>query len=154
MARDMVPDVCRYLNNDFTDPQAAIEGEFTIAGGALTPPGVAEGQYFRLEGSLYNDGIYRCPAEGLTDETFAGTVWPMRVPRAVRELAEEISAWVVKYEAAAMSPYAEERLGDYAYKKAQTVRQASSGRGAVWQTEQPVWPRVFGYRLRRWRKIY
>ena len=151
--RDMMQAVCDYLHNDFTCPGGELRGTFTVTGGALALPALAEGQYFRLEGSLFNDGIWRSPAAGLTDETFTGVIRPMRVPRAVRELAEEIAEWEEHYGRFARSPYAQERFGDYAYRKAQTVRQASGGRLNVLQTEQPAWQRVFSDRLRRWRRL-
>ena len=108
------------------------------------------GQYFRIIGSIFNDGVYKYGDE-LKDEVFEGSVWPMAVPPSVIELAEEIQDWCDKYggtDSAAMSPYQSESFGGYSYSKASGGSSAdgSSGSTANWKT-------VYADRLSRWRKI-
>lgn len=70
-------------------------GRVRIEGGSLVPPaalGLKEGQYVRITGSVFNDGLHAWPYTGMTDEEFVGTVWALAVPRAVIDLADEIAA--------------------------------------------------------------
>ena len=150
----MIEQICDMINNDFTDPETVIRGVFRVEGGRLEVEGVRDGQYVRIRGSAFNDGIWRCPLSGMTDETFSGEVWPMRAPKAFLKLVSEIEAWVERFGDAALSPFAEEDYGHYRYKKAQTVRSTSGGgRTSVWETRQPSWQSVYGDRLRRWRRL-
>ena len=79
----MLGDLCHYLNNYFNKlPNGTTrpihEGTFTISGGNIDVP-LVDGQYFRIEGSLLNDGVYQYPATDLKDETFVGYVWEMAI---------------------------------------------------------------------------
>lgn len=144
----MLEDLCRELNNWFD--QSRIFGIFDVVDGILdlTDTGIQEGQYFRITGSVFNDGVYQYPASGLTDETFNGAVWLMAVPKSVLVIADEIAAWCDKYQAAdspAMSPYTSESFGGYSYSKG-SVSGAEGGQAGGWQS-------VFANRLNKWRKI-
>ena len=136
----MLEDVCRHLNNWFTEPEEIRSGTFTVEGGELDLPYLAEGQHFRIVGSVFNDGIHCYGMRELLSETFTGTVWAMKVPPAVEALAEEIAAWQEKYGEAASGPYQSESFGGYTYTKA-------SGDGSA------DWQSVFRKRLNRWRKL-
>ena len=71
-------------------------GRVRIEDGRLVPPAgldLKEGQYIRITGSTFNDGLHSWPYNGLTDEEFVGTVWALAIPRAVVDLADEIAAW-------------------------------------------------------------
>lgn len=118
-------------------------GDYTIEGGALALPFLREGQYFRICGSIFNDGLHQYPEEGMTDEHFNGTVGALAIPRAVIKLAEEIGAWQEKNGAAAMGPYSSESFGGYSYSKA---TDAKTGGAVTWQS-------AFRAQLGRWRKI-
>lgn len=118
-------------------------GSFTISGGGITLPFLSDGQYFRIVGSVFNDGLHEYPATELTDETFDGAVWALAVPRAVVELAAEIEAWQEKNGDAAASPYQSESFGGYQYSKA---ADAKTG-GAL------TWEGAFRARLNQWRKL-
>lgn len=137
----MLEQVLLNLNNWFAVPDGTHAGEFTIEGGGITLPFLSDGQYFRIIGSVFNDGLHRYPAEGLKDETFTGAVWALAVPQAVIELAGEIEKWQEKNGEAALSPFASESFGGYSYSK-------PSGDGAAvsWQT-------AFRAQLSPWRKI-
>ena len=97
-----------------------------------------DGQYFRILGSVYNDGVYQYPAV-LTDEVFEGQIWAMRVPPAFIALSGEIDEYITKN---AESPYTSESFGGYSYTKAT----GESGAPLTWRD-------VFASRLNAWRKL-
>lgn len=148
----MLTELCRYLNNwDFNKKAVKYFGTFTIEDGVLS--GIDDmaqsGQYFRIVGSIFNDGVYQNPvAEGtLTDETFEGAVWTMAVPQEVLTLAADIEAWDEKYggtDSAAMSPFQSESFKGYSYTKGGS--DSNSDGNSSWQ-------KVFASRLAKWRKF-
>lgn len=141
----MLDEICANIHNWFCDADDIRAGAFAIEGGALALDFLAEGQYFRIVGSLFNDGVYTYPAEGLTDETFDGEVWPMRPPKAFVALCAEIEAWQDKYGAVMASPYQSESvIGVYSYTKAATGSGGSGSGG---------WESAFRGKLNRWRKL-
>lgn len=121
-------------------------GTYTISDGGITLPFLQDGQYFRIVGSLFNDGLHQYgPAmEMLRDETFDGAVWALAVPKAVVELAVEIFAWQEKYGAIIDSPYTSESFGGYSYSKAS---------GAGDSTGSGGWQSAFRARLNPYRKL-
>ena len=135
----MLETVLMYLNNWFV--VGRYDDTYTIEDGGITLPFLANGQYFRILGSTFNDGLYQYPTPDLTDETFDGAVWALAVPRAVVQLADEISAWEQKNGAAAAGPYTSESFGGYSYTRAA----ASDGRPLGWQD-------VFSAQLALWKK--
>ncbi len=142
-------EVCDYLNNYF--PTKKIEGEFTISGGVLNIEGIQQGQYFRIIGSVFNDGVHHYPAatgSELKDETFTGAIWLMAVPETVLSLSRDIAEWTAIYQtptAPAMSPYNSESFGNYSYSKSS----AGSGAGG----DATSWQGVFGPRLNKYRRL-
>lgn len=116
-------------------------GELSIVDGELVLPHqfLQEGQYYRIVGSVFNDGLHQWPGGDLTDEEFEGEVWGLAVPAAVVELADEIDAWC---KANPESPYTSESFGGYSYTKGT----AADGMPMRWQD-------VFRRRLNRWRKL-
>lgn len=137
----MLETILQYLNNWFV--RGIYSGDYEIKDGSIVLPFLVDGQYFRILGSTFNDGLYQYPAMGLVDETFDGTVWALAVPQAVQKLADEIAAWEQKNGAAAAGPYTSESFGGYSYTRAA----ASDGRPLGWQD-------VFSARLSRWRKVH
>jgi hypothetical protein len=137
----MLEQVLLYLNNWFE--VAEHRGEFSIEDGSITLPFLATGQYFRIIGSVFNDGLHQYPANDLTDETFDGTVWALAVPRSVVTLSEDIQAWKEKYGDTVVSPYTSESFGGYSYTKAANE---STGASLTWQN-------VFAKQLAAWRKL-
>ncbi len=119
--------------------------EYTISGGEIDLPFLKEGQYFRILGSVFNDGLHQYgPAmEALTDETFLGSVWALAVPPAVVELAHEIEGWEKKYGETVTSPYTSESFGGYSYSKAYGADGSTSG----------GWQAAFRARLNPYRKL-
>ena len=118
-------------------------GTFTIKDGGVTLPFLAEGQYFRICGSVFNDGLHQYNVLDLVDETFTGTIWALAIPKAVIELADEIGKWQEKNGEAASSPFSSESFGGYSYSKA---TDAETGGAVTWQS-------AFKQQLSAWRKI-
>lgn len=145
----MLDKICAHLHNYFCAPADACANTYTIENGALDLTGIVlDGQYFRVTGSVFNDGVHIYPAEDLTDETFEGEIWPMKVPRAVLELSAEIEAWQTQYGAAMASPFQSENvIGVYSYTK-----QGGNASKNTAQAEADGWKKVFKSRLNEWRK--
>ena len=139
----MLEQVLMHLKNWFLVPGGIHEGTYTIEDGGITLPFLANGQYFRICGSVFNDGLHQYPASDLKAETFDGTVWALAVPQAVIELASEIEAWQTKNGEAASGIYQSESFGGYSYSKA---TDSASGGAVTWQS-------AFRSRLSAWRKL-
>lgn len=133
----MLQAVLESLNNWFVAKKQY--GNFTIEGGSLSADFLLDGQYFRIVGSVFNDGLHKYPALDLTDETFVGEVWCLAIPQAVLDLATEIDEFQKKNEPSAFDS---ESFGGYSYHR------ATNGHG-----ESVSWQDVFRKRLNRWRKI-
>ena len=132
--------LCAELRNYFETEKRF--GTFTISGGSISPSDfLLDGQYFRIVGSVFNDGVHRHPAHDLTDETFDGAVWAMAVPPAVIDLATEIEEYN-KSDVGKPSPYISENFGGYGYTKAT----GSNGKVLTWKS-------VFADALNRYRKL-
>lgn len=134
----MLERVLTSLNNWF-EVGAPIVGEFAVEGGGIVLP-LLNGQYFRVLGSVFNDGLHRYPAEDMQDETFEGIVFPLAIPKAVIQLAEEIEEWETKNGERAKSPMTSESFGGYSYAKS-TGEEARS------------WEKAFKRELSAWRKL-
>lgn len=150
----MLTELCQELRNWFM--RDIFTGTITIDDGQITfsdgkDPGLMTGQYYRLVGSVFSDGVHQFGAEAeneLRDETFVGALWTLAIPKEVVELAKEISAWRAAYEAtdsSAMSPFQSESFGGYSYSKGGSSSGGAGG-GASWKS-------VFKSRLNIWRKI-
>lgn len=146
--------LCEYLRNWFDEECSKEIGKITIAGGEIsvrnTPITFKNNQYFRIIGSVYNDGVHCYHDADLTDEEFDGAVWEMKVPYEVVALAEDIANWQAKYGAynsPAMSPYNSESFAGYSYSK-------STGASGVDGSESATsWQSTFKSRLNMWRKL-
>ena len=134
----MLESVLHYLHNWFL--VAVYDGLYTIKDGSIELPFLQSGQYFRIVGSVLNDGVYSYPAENLKDEEFTGSIWALAVPSAVLSLVEEITAWQAKN--GASGPYTSESFGGYSYTKATNASGAAVG-----------WQDVFKAQLSPWRKL-
>ena len=137
----MLTELCAELRNYFV--VSIHEGIFTINGGKIAPLDfIQENQYFRIVGSVFNDGVYQYTADlVLTDEIFSGSVWSMAVPPSVIDLAEEIKKYNESDEAKP-SAYQSESFGGYSYTKATDENGAPMG-----------WKKVFASRLNKYRRI-
>lgn len=145
----MLTELCKEINNWFE--YAKFFGTFTIENGVITGNySLQENQYFRIVGSVFNDGVYQFGDADLEDETFTGAIWAMAVPKEVIALAADIKNWSDKYlgvDSAAMSPFNSESFGGYSYSKSGGA--SSSGNVDLSGT----WQGAFADRLNHWRKI-
>ena len=139
----MLEQVLMNIRNWFSVDGGIYSGTFTIKDGGITLPFLANGQYFRIVGSVFNDGLHQYPEDDLVDETFNGTIWALAIPPAVVDLADKISKWQEKNGEASTSPYQSESFGGYSYSKA---TDAEAGGAVTWQC-------VFKRQLSAWRKI-
>lgn len=151
----MLTELCEYLKNWFDTNLPKRIAKFTISDGKVQGVGdmLQNGQYYRIVGSVFNDGVYQYqadPDDSLQDEIFEGAVWAMAVPKRAVKLASDIAEWMEKYGSVgseAMSPYQSESYGGYSYSKSVGGSSDSdSGGGAPWED-------AFKNRLMRWRKI-
>ncbi|MBQ9041420.1 MAG: hypothetical protein IJ111_01230 [Eggerthellaceae bacterium] len=147
----MLEEVLNHLHNRFVRNSKC--GKFTIADGALEIIGLQHGQYFWINGSVFNDGLHRWPTTGkdcyplpaMQDEEFKGTVQFLAVPQAVIEIADEIEAWCENNAQVLDGPYQSESFDGYSYTKAS----GGSESGEAVET----WQSHFRNRLNVWRKV-
>ena len=138
----MLTELCAELRNYFEVPNSRHFGKFTISGGSIAPLDfLHEGQYFRIVGSVFNDGVHQYPAVDLTDEVFDGCIFAMAIPPAFLELVSDIKEYE-QSDAGKPSPYTSESFGGYSYTKATDANGAPIG-----------WQKAFASRLNKWRKL-
>lgn len=136
----MLTELCAEVKNYFI--QEIFFDTYKIKGGKIAPLDFLQNnQYFRIVGSVFNDGVYQNTADlTLTDEIFSGAVWAMIPPPDFIALATDIEKFC-ESGAADPSAYISESFGGYSYTK------ASGENGA------PVtWRQVFASRLNTYRK--
>lgn len=144
-------DLCTELNNWFD--RSRYFGSFVIEDGVIdlgdlvSDGSLKDGQYFRIIGSTFNDGVYKYPASDLIDEVFEGAVWAMAVPPAVIAMQAEIDDWMNKYGEIVNNPYQSESFGGYSYSKSSGGGSANNG------IDAGSWQNQFRSRLNKWRKI-
>lgn len=141
----MLEELMRECRNWFVAPNGVHLGTFTVKEGSITLPFLVYGQYFRIVGSVFNDGVYEYGNFYLKDETFEGAIWALSVPPAFIKLSEEIKSWRDQYENAANSPFQSESFAGYSYTKS-SANGNSGGSVTGWQG-------VFASRLNKWRKL-
>lgn len=149
----MLYEICLDLRNFFDRGQPRLVGNVDIVDGKIQQTDfleiIQENQYFRISGSVFNDGVYKYnDSLELTDESFKGVIQLMAIPKEFLSLVADIEAWQAKYGAvdgSAMSPFNSESFGGYSYMK------GYSGGGS--EASGGSWQKVFGNRLNRWRKI-
>lgn len=144
----ILTEICAECKNYFK--RNIVFGTFRVVNGAILEYDsdepldyLQEGQYFRIVGSVFNDGVHKFPAELQDEKNFEGSITLMAVPQTVISLASEIEAWCKKYENADspnLSPFQSESFGGYTYSK------GSSGSSVTWKD-------AFKNKLNIWRKI-
>lgn len=134
----MLEEILMNLHNWFVVSNGKHFGNFSIKGG-ITLPFLQDGQYFRIIGSVFNDGLHQYPAEGLTDEDFDGAIWALAIPKNILDIAKEIEEYNAK---SGDRTYTSESFGGYSYSKATN----SNGLPVGWQE-------VFSAKLKPYRKI-
>ena len=125
--------LCKTIKNWFTKDEDKYFETFTITGGVISPSDfLMLNQYFRIVGSIFNDGVYQFKGvgiaiEGLTDETFSdGAVWAMRIPKTVTENLTILNQWIETNKEALDSPYTSESFGGYSYSKSGSATNGSN----------------------------
>ena len=149
----MLNEVCLDVRNVFDKNQPKIFGDVLISGGKIRNADfladIKENQYFRIVGSVFNDGVYQnTPKLELTDEVFHGVIWLMAVPRDFLALVAEIADWQEKnggVDSQAMSPFNSESFGGYSYSKA-SGNSSDGGNAGTWQA-------AYATRLNAYRRI-
>lgn len=145
----MLSQVCAEIRNYFlVNPRRDIHrGKFTVTGGSIESlPFLQDGQYFRIKGSVFNDGVWIYGSSTFDhDETFYGEIWAMSVPQEIIELSQEIEEWVTDNADALNSPYQSESFGGYSYSKGTSYANDSSA-SYGWQNQ-------FASRLSPYRRI-
>lgn len=136
----MLEEILQHLHNWFVVPGGVHRDTYTVEGGAITLPFLVPGQYFRVVGSVFNDGLYMYPAIELVDESFRGEIWALAIPKLLIDTSKEIEEWVKKHPDTA---YVSESFGGYS-----RTLSTNSGTGAP-----STWRDVFRGRLNVWRKI-
>lgn len=138
----MLETVLNHLHNWFPVKGAARAGTFIIVSGKLALPHVLEGQYYKVEGSVFNDGLHKYGDEKdtLTDETFVGRVIPLAIPKAVVNLAEKIRTYCEKNPE---TDKVSESFGGYSYTR------GTDGSGGV----SGGWQAAFRRELNQWKKV-
>lgn len=139
---NVLSELCAHCRNWFESEK--VMDSYVINNGEinLSKMDVHDGQYIRIVGSVFNDGVYKYPTTELKDETFIGSVWLLKIPPEFLELVEEITKWNQTYGSAVDSPYTSESFGGYSYTKAS----GANGNAVSWKDS-------FRSRLNRWRKL-
>jgi hypothetical protein len=136
----MLEAILNHLHNWFLIPGAARCGTFEVASGTLEVDFLQYDQYYRIEGSVFNDGLHQNPGADMKDEVFNGTVYPMAVPVAVINLCEKIEKWC---EDNPESDKISESFGGYSYSR------GTDGNGTV----SGGWQMAFRKELNVWKKV-
>ena len=141
----MLEAILRHLNNYFIADVR--EGDYAVEGGNIALPFLADGQYFFIRDSIFNDGLHRYPAFDLVDEEFYGVIWCLAIPQAIINLADEIEAWQTKNAEILNSPYTSESFGGYSYTKASGDNGAAVSWKSVFADSRAPYrkPREVGY---------
>lgn len=140
----MLESVLRHLKNWFLVPGGIHTGTFVVEGGSISLPFLTTGQYYRIIGSVFNDGLHKYgDGTQLATEEFTGVVWALAVPQSVIDLAAEIGEWEEKNRARVQSPFQSESFENYSYTKATDEK---TGGAATWES-------VFRGRLNPFRKV-
>ena len=142
----MLTELCGSLHNWFvkSDDDKLID-TYIISGGVIAPSvDLQNGQYYRIIGSLFNDGVHKYgdDTDKLTDETFEGAIWKMYVPPEVISLSSSIDTWKTANAKAETSPYQSESFGGYSYSR----KTGANGASFTWED-------AFATQIARWRKL-
>jgi hypothetical protein len=133
-----------------------------IADGELPAPyssSMLDGQWYRIQGSIMNDGLHRhwvTYPEGeesdLVDETFSGTITLLAIPKPLLSVAEEIDEYIQDTReadrAARSAKFRSESFDGYSYTLRDDSRAKNGSSGLT------GWQAAFASDLSPWRKMY
>lgn len=140
-----IKEICDYLRNYFLDD--IYEQTFEVVNNTinLDKISIQEGQFFLIEGSVFNDGIYQYPCATLQDEVIKyGAIATLRIPSDIIQIARDSIKWEEENAKTLNSPLQSESFGGYSYTKASS--QISS-------TGQFTWKDAFIDKLRSYKKL-
>lgn len=138
----MLTEICAEIRNYFEVPNGRHIGRFEISGGSIGPLDfLQDGQYFRIVGSVFNDGVYQYPSSSLADECFDGAVWAMAVPPSFIALARQIEEYH-NSQSVSDGMVVSESVGGYSVTRATDKNGVPLG-----------WKSAFSGLLNKWRKI-
>ena len=124
--------LCAHANNWFEDKK--IIGDIEISGGRLNVD-TENYKYIRIIGSNDNDGVYEVSQMTLTDESFDGAVWLLKIPKPFVELSSKIAAWMEANGGKEL--YQSESFGGYSYTR---------------NPDSLTWQGAFKSEIDQWRK--
>ncbi len=127
----------KHIHNVF--PKKNIFGTFNIKDGSISLSDIKDGQYFLIENSYFNDGVYKYPVNDLIDEEFTGSITLLAPPKEFLALVDDIQVYCKENVRTGLQS---ESFGGYSYTK------ASGANGTI-----ADWTDVFKQRLNAWRKI-
>lgn len=143
----MLEQVMEYCNNYFY--KAKEVGRFSIVSGRISNRGVFKaGQYVRIIGSDFNDGVYKIESltdgkiniASLEDEMFEGAIVALAVPKSFLSIVKDIEAFESSA-SSGISPYISESFENYSY-----TRATKDGKPLSWVD-------LYGDRLSQYRKM-
>lgn len=142
----MLDELCKEVKNYFDKGQAKLFGNIKIVNGQIINSEFTDkiklGQYFRIVGSVLNDGVYCFNSDCLLmDEEFNGAIWLLAIPKDFLFLAKQIEKWQKENAEKVASPYQSESFGGYSYTKA-------SGKDGTY-----TWKDAFASQLNQYRRI-
>lgn len=150
MDAGILEQVLYHIHNWFVYDETS--GYVTIQDGSLPASvSIPDGAWYRIKGSLFNDGLHMHPANDLNDESFDGTVTTCAIPKALLNVVEDICGWLEMNDdarrKALSSPYQSESFDGYSYSiRSDLTSNSGSGGLTGWQAE-------FASRLNPFRKI-
>lgn len=111
-------EACQECLNYFA--KSVQSGEFIIGDGKIEGliPLPLHGQYIRIIGSVFNDGIFKYGESFKQNESFTGTVWLLAIPPAFLKLVDEIKAFQEMNDSAKSALVSEKIGSNYSYTKA------------------------------------
>lgn len=138
---DYCADLKNYFISDFSKDIHL--GEYTIDNYTIELDFLVNGQYFRIVGSKFNDGVYKYDNElTLVDETFQGAIWAMSVPPAFLEAVKEAEEYLTVHPIGL--EYQSESFGGYSYTRAS----GGNHSGGFWYL-----PATISQKLNRYRRL-
>lgn len=110
-----------------------------------------DGQWYRIRGSILNDGLHQHPDTSLSDEVFDGWIDSLAIPKALMNVAERIQEYIDltrdARETALSAKYASESFDGYSRSiRTDLTSQGGSGGLTGWKAE-------FVADLNPWRKM-
>lgn len=139
----MLEEMLDHLHNWFLIEGERRCGTFEIVSGELQADFLRPGQYYRIIGSVFNDGLHRYPQDDMdrmVDEAFNGEIWPLAIPAAVIALAKEIGEYCEKHPE---TDKISESFDGYSYTRGTHADGTAAG----------GWQAAYRSRMNRWRKV-